>query len=407
MKNAGIKALKTSVIMIGLVIAAAIAGLLLLFLVELLPDGIIEKHVNDSAPVFQQEGVYPVVSENYNSQLDNYTDSEMLMISSTHGDFSAFEDALFCYMPTGSSVGTMAMRAEGTLDTELIPYGRYWNGYQVIYRVLLLFMNYSGMRVLNLLLLVAGIALVCYQLWKRNATNAILPYLITILLMIPWVMKDCITFCLCFYVAQIAIQIYLAKYEWFEENNRFIYLCLFTGILTSYFDLLTYPLYTLAMLLCIRFMVKRNTVGKEFIESIGHCIAWCFGYGAFWLMKWVLVTLLTDYNMFAEGFENVAYRTGTEQATAELAIKNNIKAFWGNYFVLAMLVYILVALVLKFVKKQINVRDLVIFGIVFLFPFVWYSVTVQHSWWHAFFACKELAISSMALMCMVTPFKEK
>ena len=76
------------------VLAAILAGVLLLTLVYCIPTGRMEDHLAQSAAVFHEEGVMPRLFTWCTSYLDNYTDAIMLSNAAHSGTESAMVQAM-------------------------------------------------------------------------------------------------------------------------------------------------------------------------------------------------------------------------------------------------------------------------------------------------------------------------
>jgi hypothetical protein len=73
--------------------------MLFLYAVFLLPVSAIKENVAESAYVIQNEGTYPKVTKYATSQLDNFTDSIMLLEGADDAEGTELERAVFIYHP--------------------------------------------------------------------------------------------------------------------------------------------------------------------------------------------------------------------------------------------------------------------------------------------------------------------
>ena len=79
------------------IILAAMVAVVLMVLTYSIPTEKIKDNVIQSATTFEIEGTYPVLSSSFTSQLDNWTDSIILLESSYEGEYSVLEKALINY----------------------------------------------------------------------------------------------------------------------------------------------------------------------------------------------------------------------------------------------------------------------------------------------------------------------
>ena len=158
---------------------AAFAGTLAILFVLLLaayalPGERVRQHVYDSARTIQNEGLYPEYLGFKLFQMDNYTDTLMLfeaasadelpplqaMMTNTAYNVDNFEtlaDDLAWYIEKDWSTGAQRTDAPAL---EPFSYAQYWHGYLIWLRPLLLLMPYTGVRIVQYIVLFALLAVV-------------------------------------------------------------------------------------------------------------------------------------------------------------------------------------------------------------------------------------------------------
>ena len=158
---------------------AAFAGTLAILFVLLLaayalPGERVRQHVYDSARTIQNEGLYPQYLGFKLFQMDNYTDTLMLfeaasayelpplqaMMTNTAYNVDNFEtlaDDLAWYIEKDWSTGAQRTDAPAL---EPFSYARYWHGYLIWLRPLLLLMPYTGVRIVQYIVLFSLLAVV-------------------------------------------------------------------------------------------------------------------------------------------------------------------------------------------------------------------------------------------------------
>ena len=151
-----------------------------------LPGEKVRQNVYRSAQTIRQEGLYPEYFGFKLFQMDNYTDTLMLfeaasadelpplqaMMTNTAYNVDNFEtlaDDLAWYIQKDQATG-----AQRTDAPELVPfsYARYWHGYLIWLRPLLLVMPYTGVRIVQYIVLFALLALLLVQLRRRCGLRA-------------------------------------------------------------------------------------------------------------------------------------------------------------------------------------------------------------------------------------------
>ena len=173
--------------------AVTLAALFVLLLADYaLPGEPVRDHVYDSAVKIAGEGLYPEYLNFKLFQMDNYTDTIMLteaasadeappltaMMTNTAYNVDNFEtlaDDLQWYIERDWAAG-----AQRTDAPALVPfsYARYWHGYLIWLRPLLLVTDITGVRVVQYLVLAALFAAVAVLLrqskWLRNLVGHVL-----------------------------------------------------------------------------------------------------------------------------------------------------------------------------------------------------------------------------------------
>lgn len=73
---------------------------------------------------------------------------------------------------------------------------------------------------------------------------------------------------------------------------------LIIGMLTSFFDFLTYPLFTLGMPLILISVLGTFSSVQKLCDIVKNSIFWGIGYGGMWCGKWMVGSILTGDNLF-------------------------------------------------------------------------------------------------------------
>lgn len=239
------------------IIISCIVGTILMILAYLIPTNALFNNVKSSSDILSSEGTYYRLfySQEMN-QLDNWTDAIMLNIASFNDeDLSVIEKALL-NEHNGFSVEGLENAVNGG-DVSINIYGRYWNGYNIFLKPLLLIFDINGIRILNFILQAILVGLICLFMWKK-CKKLLIPYLLSLISISPFVVSMSMQFSSVYYIFNFVILFILIFYDKLNKNDNFKYVFLISGILTSFFDFLTYPLITLLMPLIMLFYMKNN-----------------------------------------------------------------------------------------------------------------------------------------------------
>ncbi len=400
------------------VLSAAIA-LVLLFLLLLgayaLPGEPVRANIEQSVPLLQEEGLYPEFFGFKLFQMDNYTDTIMLfeaasadetsplqaMMTSTAYNVDNFEtlpDDLAAYLDA---------RAEGKTgtDTGLEPfsYARYWHGYLIWLRPLLLFLTYGQVRVANYLLFAALACVLLWQLGRACRWRAAVWFAVSQILVSCFFVPHQIQFFTCFAVAYAACIWVLARPR--TPDSLAVGLVV-TGVCTAFLDLLVTPILTLGLPLAVWLLdrrVQEDTPLRRCGVVCGGALCWGAGYALCWASKWVLASLVTGQDIIGDALHQASVRTSADTWHGmELTWGNIIRFVWdtlsshGLLIPLLLLVVICIgAFVLCLRSREALLRALPL-ALTALSAPAWLCLLRTHSIQHGWFTWRVLGVTLFA-----------
>lgn len=397
---------------LGSLMAAILAGILLMTAVYLLPTARMRHNVEISLPYILSEGDrYQWAPYHNGTELDGFTDTIMLGNAIYEGRGSALHDAMVNpraeYTPGDSvpvdSLGRYAQKEEGYRE---VTYARYWHGYLLFLKPLLLFFTPSDIRLLNMtvqLLLAAVVLGLCFQ---EKGFRLALPMGAALLCLNP------ISTALCFQYTDVYLLtlVFCAALLYFRTDRKKygLLLYLWLGICVAFFDFLTYPIVSLGVLLTVEMLLREDSLWKKIGHMVLASFAWAVGYGGMWAGKWVAASVLTDQNVILDALRNVA---GRASSTAGEETVEFFAVLWQNaqnyvniqtLFLAAVLVllagYLVLAKKYRFTFDGKRLLPLLLCGIL---PIFWYFCVKNHSMIHAYMTHRDLSITVLALGCMV------
>lgn len=400
----------------GVLCISILTGLLLLFAVYALPVGNMKANVARSSEIFNYEGIYPQMVNGYKyMQLDNYTDSIMLGAAIYDGPEGTIDKAVNNYHPDSAQLSpelalTNYANEVSAYEYLQMPYGRYWHGYLVPLKLLLLFFDYSDIRVLNFFLQNILLFYIIKQLYRIHMEQYAPAFLVTVFLINPLTAALSLQFSSVYYIILFSTVWFLRLVRQGKATeNRIDHLFFLTGILTAYLDFLTYPLASFGILLVLYMIVNREELNVASIKPIfKKMLLWGAGYGGMWSGKWLAGSILTKGNLFKDALNQILVRasTGSQQGTEYSridAVMKNISVLlkwpflivflWGVFWLFRMR-----GLTLRIIRQRIIL--IVLFAAAALLPVGWILVTAGHSYGHYWFTYKEFAISSFSLLSL-------
>lgn len=361
-----------------MIVAGVLLGAILITLVYCIPVN--QTNAQKSIDSLEGEGWYPSATQ-LKSSLDTYFHSYL------PGVLDGATDGLMLEKATRQIEGNPlweAMNMEG--------YTYYWHGYVVILRVLLLFMDYEQFRFLNCILQLMMMFFVAHFIWEKKGQRYALALLTSYFLMMPMAMFLSLQFSWIFYIAMALSLLICYRHTWFTEK-RIPYIFVIVGMLTSFFDLLTYPLYTWAFPLLLLILLSEdgqkalNYVKTVVVSGLG----WILGYAGMWFGKWALAGWIVHRNVIQEAWDEVLFRSGSEESLNLIARLEALYDNWKHYEY-PLYTALLAIWLTWFIYKSLNGKTQIVrqekngaYLLITLSSFVWYFVLANHTLGHHFF----------------------
>ena len=291
--------------------------------------------------------------------------------------------------------------------THSISYQRYWHGYLVFLRLLLLVFNVTELRVVRLLILGAvllyllkllkrslGIKamfgmlaiFVLYEFYSIPASLASFPVTLITMLFLIFLLKK---------VGQKGKAIH------FEKLYKYFFI---VGSLVNFVDFLSIPLVSLGLPLLI-ILMKYNEVQRQTNARINakKCVKfvlaasaiWLAGYALTWVAKWVIFMIYTNQFDLSHIISQIGFRMSHTIKHGDIG--ENVKLIFLIPVVIAAFSFVISTLRYKKVKplREI-VNDNLAIIIVGLYPIIWVAILLNHSAFHYFFTYRISLITAFA-----------
>lgn len=395
-------------------VICAIMGVAALCITYFIPQEDMYDNVKESAIILHNEGLGKHVWENISeTMLDVYTDGLMVNVAYTETDDGIRDILLDTYVEVERNThginpmeSLYEMVAVGNDNYHIKNYGRYWHGYQIILRPLLCFFTYADIRQINMILQLALVFVFVYILARSEDRMLLVPFWGMYIFLSPVSLFSSFQYSPCFYIMMLALIAVFAFKKYMNDVKR-NYLFLLVGILTTYFDLLTYPLITLAVPLLALLGSDQEcmtSLKKGIKNTVFYTVSWGIGYVGMWALKWIIASVFTEENVIGNAIEQLKIRSGhfSHKQTWLDTVKININVCNIKVLIIIFLCVILFILGNRIKKRQrINIKMLPCVGVVLLvsaYPFIWYYLAMEHSSCHAHFTWRELAISVFGII---------
>ena len=410
------KVMKTTGYMVGCLIAAIAIGTLLMIAVYLLPVDPMREHVSESISMYEDRADQTQWAPGFvYSITDNFTDSIMINNAIFRGTGSVVEDAMMNPYTRYEESMTGSLVEELLTDEQkvsaIINYPRYWHGYLIWLKPALLLFSLSSVKTINAFMQLFLLVAVMLQLAKKLGNQYAFAFVPTVCVLNPITIGMCFQYSAIYYMMLLAM---LAVLKWYGPHNadKCWKLFLWIGIVTAYFDFLTYPMVGLGVPLILILMIGGFTLKKSIIEMIKNSMSWGTGYAGMWSGKWLISYLLTGENTFSDAMEMANYRMTGELDGAKssggwlmeaiYAIRGNLSAL-NNAPIWFMIAVIVVVMIVLFARKRYKIvitQKVIPLLLIACYPLAWYAVLANHSGIHVFMTYRELAITCFALLCV-------
>jgi len=391
---------------------SVLAGILLMTCVYILPTGRMLTQADRSLPIFENEGTsFCWAPEEKSARLDGFTDAIMLQTAVYAQDENPMKAAMRNDRMEFSEgkldpAGSLKQYVYGNRSGYVVDYARYWHGYLLFLKPLLLFFSLSDIRMMNAalqLILAAGVLLLAFR--KRGLRLA-LPMGLALLVLNPVSTALSMQFSSVYYLTLLGLLIMLLTESWDRSWGYLVFL--FLGIGTAFFDFLTYPACAVGTCLALQALMSRADGKTRLLKTAGSGAAWAFGYGGMWSGKWLAASLITGNSVMRDAVEQAQYRSGGEVTAAEGGVSATFGTVLGRnlgvlanpaaaVIVLALLGLLVWLLVTKRCRFALERASLLSLAIAFAVPFVWYFLLRNHSLVHCWMTYRNLSAAVFAL----------
>lgn len=333
------------------------------------------------------------------------------------GDFSSMEptalelatDNLFIKMALYEGDGAGIVQAFRDFSTQYNDeYSRYWHGYVVLLRPLLYFFDYYQLRILNGLAQIFLFGCCAFWIWKKKGKKYAFALFTSYVLLMPMATAICFQYSVIFYLAFGALLLYFLKQKYWEQDVNYILLFVLTGSLTTYFDLLTYPLLTWGLLIIWMLLLQESsgTISDNLKKVVYSALAWICGYAVMWAGKWVVGSIVLRENLFQRAFSEAFLWTVSEGDSA-ITLQDRFQAMYLNWetysyklYVLVLFIWLLYA-ILRGIGGYRKDSRVPAFALIMSSSFVWYFLLAGHTTMHHIFTHKIFGVTIAAFLGIV------
>lgn len=262
-------------------------------------------------------------------------------------------------------------------------YSRYWHGYNVFLRPLLVVFDYFQMEILfGIIFLILFIILekVIYKDLGKFYALAMMFSLFSISYQTLWLSLALVPTIIIMMIASIIV---IIKYDKIKDFGIFF---LIIGSVTNFFGWMNFQFNTLTIPLML-FYLKKKDNNYSFKEFFKLCFMWGLGFGLTWIAKWGIADTLYNTNTIRDGILQCIYRTGESvyeygNANAALSLVTNILCI-----IIPILIQYFILVTDRMFKnrevQKVNKKEMVIYLLILSIPFLTCILFKNHSYLHA------------------------
>lgn len=385
-----IKKIKSYFIIFIILILLCISSL---FLVSKIPQSLLtENWKSERIKDFTETSFHYAKDREYGTYVDDYTNNMKMLIAYRLNEQSILSPAGYIE------------EIDYTYD-----YGRYWHGYSILLRPLMLIFNMNQIQTVYNIILTLSIIVLLVQLFKRKQFAFIMAFLSAFYLTNMWMCFLDLQHFNCIFIATLACNIILKFPKFTNKYKGQIFFVI--GVLVQFFDFLTFETLTLSLpLLCIILISEKKNTIKDYLSIIlNTCVSWIFGYGLMFLTKcvsYICVKGVDAIDMLSYKLTEriIGSNVGQEYTIKDVFITNLfcIKGLtFENIPYIVTILMIMIVLYIYFVYGIPDFNASIAMLLTIIIPFMRLVVIREHSATHAPFAYHALFSSIIVIFYII------
>lgn len=359
--------------------AVLAAFVLLMTLAHCIPNSMVAYHQETSKTILSMESEWIWFGNFFGvdaGRLDNTTDNIMV-------DGVIIQD-------DGMSPLQAAMSVNG--------YSRYWHGYLVFLRPLMIWLNYWQIRYVNMFVFFLLVCAVFRLIGKRVGAGGAYSFAVALIACYIVIIPVSMQYISVFLVMLCSMAYMLIRYERMDMPLFFM----IVGMVTNFVDFLTAPILTLGMplLLCLYMDIRceEERPWRWYLGRIFTCsLLWGIGYGLCWASKWLIGTMVLGESVFESAAGHASYWTQNNWGNDRIiAAEQNFAYFFlaqGKRVFFPFVPVILGGIVCAACFRSDKWKRAFCLVPVCTYPYVWYMVLANHSLYHTWFTNRAQAIT--------------
>ena len=348
------------------------------------------------------------------SQLDNYTEAIYLNEALINMKSAGLIDCIlsgYVFTPSESFDNTLETLSKVIAEPETGILSdsskRFFNGYEIIVKPLLILTDYSGIRQINMFLTLF-LSLLMFQLMIRRRLERYIPAVIISLLFIrPLTIALNMTF-FGFYVCMLVpcIFILFSKEETLQQRGWLLFGI--TGAVTYYFNMNYFQLLSFGIPLLFYFLIT-GTPRKSFdlLKTIAYFFfTWLVGCVGMMVFKWIAYAVLVDLDIFSQMMDTFLFRTDVDRGSRWQAITINLETAFGSTWWNILEILFMAGNIFGWIKNKkmfaLSRTNIVLLAVMILIPVGRYFILANHVIIHHWVMYRLLMIPVLTFNILIT-----
>lgn len=408
-----------------------------LYVACLIDSKLLQQKVEESSVILKKEGLFFKVSKVFNVINDNATDAAMINESFSIDNRNPYrsymksrrnynrnyilfelpetvgEGVAVNYVESDNNESFLYYNTIDELEDFLsgkiqytVNYGRYWHGYLIFLRPLLIIFNISQIRVLLLIMYVFLFLIFNYLVNKEFNKQIAIIFSLALIFSGYFSASYSLESSPVILTMMISSLVILKKINQLEKSGIILFVI---GCVTSFIDYLTVPLITLGIPIII-YLLKLLKDKKDWKYCINfliiNSIIWFIGYSFTWIFKWVLydLTINDKNNMLKIGFGQSLFRMqrfnnamGYDITYGEVILRIFLKS---NIYIIISTIILLFLNKFEMIYNK-KLKEILPFLIIAIYPIIWFTILANHTIMHEYFVYRNSLLFILALLLSI------
>ncbi len=393
-------------------------GFSLMCLVYSIPVKMMQDNLADSVSYFrisEQISNNQRIMEKSDGHLDDFTDALMLIEAAHKSERSVPVAAMLNERPSVKDKNPfetlVSIWGDGNNEFNIVPYGRYWHGYEIFLKPLLYLATYGGIRRAMMLLQISLVIVFVLILARKNRIAQIIPFLGMWIFLNPPTIMISLQYNSMFVITMVELILIASFDKSYYDIHRSKLFCLYhffvAGCLTSYFDFLTYPLLTFGVPIIFLISLNEQNFRDNFVLLVKCAIFWSLGYVLMWAGKWILGSIVTGTNLLKQANDAIKFRTSSSVEGKEFSYFQVVLSNLRSGIFVPMILAAFAIFICNTKRGMLIQKKDLIFLVCALMPFAWYAIAQNHSFIHSWFTYRILGITVFAILTLCVSMKRE